>query len=46
MYIYTYIYISIVIEYGLEAKPSILGVQIVLLAARIDDDYDGCGAKL
>ena len=28
------------VEYGHEAKPSILGLQIVFLAARRDDDYD------
>ena len=28
------------IEYGHEAKPSILGLQVVFLAARRDDDYD------
>ena len=33
--------IIIIIEYGLDAKPSILGLQIVFLAARRDyDDYD------
>ena len=29
------------IEYGHEAKPSILGLQIVFLAARRDDADDG-----
>ena len=37
------------IEYGHEAKPSVLGLQIVLSAARRhddDDDYDDyCGAR-
>ena len=38
-----YIYLFCLIEYGHEAKPSILGLQIVFLAARRDDDgyYDG-----
>ena len=31
----------LIIEYGHEAKPSILGLQIVFLAARRDDDDDG-----
>ena len=30
----------LIIEYGHEAKPSILGLQIVFLAARRDDDDD------
>ena len=30
-----------IIEYGHEAKPSILGLQIVFLAARRDDYYYG-----
>ena len=48
IYIYIYIYISLhayiclyaymFIEYGREAKPSILGLQIVFLAAPRDDD--------
>ena len=41
VYIYIHIYIYN-IEYGHEAKPSILGLQIVFLAARKDyggDDY-------
>ena len=34
------------IEYGLEAKSSILGLQIVFLAARRDDYYGGyCRAR-
>ena len=32
---------KIVIEYGHEAKPSILGLQIVFLAARRDDGDGG-----
>ena len=32
-----------IIEYGHEAKPSILGLRIVFLAARRDDDDDGYG---
>ena len=32
------------LEYGHEAKPSILGLQVVFLAARRDDDDDDdCG---
>ena len=36
-----------VIEYGHEAKLSILGLQIIFLAARRDDDYyrDYCRAR-
>ena len=36
-----------IIEYGLEAKSPILGLQIVFLAARRDDDYYGgdCRAR-
>jgi hypothetical protein len=36
------------IEYGHEAKPSILGLQIVFLAAPRDDDGGGddCRARL
>ena len=45
MYIYKYI-----IEYGHEAKPSILGLQVVCLAAPRDDDggdgYGDCRARL
>jgi hypothetical protein len=41
IYIYIYTYIFIIIEYGHEAKPSILGLQIVFLAARRDEVYDG-----
>ena len=46
IYIYTYIYMYI-FEYGHEAKPSILGVQIVFLAARRDyyDDDNYYGAR-
>ena len=36
--IYIYIYMYIFIECGYEAKPSILGIQIIFLAARGDDD--------
>ena len=36
----------IIIEYGHEATPSILGLQIVFLAARRDDYYGGyCRAR-
>ena len=40
MYIATYVYKDF-FEYGHEAKPSILGLEIVFLAARRDygDDY-------
>ena len=49
MYIYIYIYIKniyryILIDYGLEATPSILELQIVFVAAR-RDEYDDCGAR-
>ena len=31
----------LIIEYGHETKPSILGLRIVFLAVRTDDDDDG-----
>ena len=34
-----------IIEYGHEAKPSILGLQIVFLAARRDDSHDDYGGR-
>ena len=49
-YVYIYIFIHtyiIIIEYGLEAKPSILFIQIVLRAVSRHYYYGyGCGAKL
>ena len=38
---YTILYYIIIIEYGHEAKPSIIGLQIVFWAARRDEYYDG-----
>ena len=34
--------VLVLVEYGHEAEPSILGLEIVLLAARRDDDYGDC----
>ena len=39
-YVYSYIFF---IEYGHEAKPSILGLEIVFLAARRDNGDGGGG---
>ena len=44
-WIYIFIYIYIFIEYGHEAKPSILGLQIVFLAAPRDYSYDDYRAR-